>query len=501
MERNRWLVLAVVALSFLPVTIDSTVLYLAIPALTRDLGASGIEILWIMDIYSLTMAGLVLVSGPLGDRFGQRNLLLLGLFLFALASGAAAFAPSPAVLIGCRVALALGGCMIIPSTLAIVRRIFTDPRERGIAIGLWGAVASAGSALGPVVGGLLLEHFWWGSVFLVNVPVSLGTLLVTAVLVRSDLRGARGPLQPVTALAGILGLVGAVYALKSAARGEGDPFLIAGIGGVGLLLLGLFAWRQWTAPVPMLDLRLFRLRRFSIGVFTACVPILVLIGFILALVQYLQFVAGLSPLRAGLVIVPLDIAGAFAGPLVGYVLARRGMRGLAAGALAIACAGYGLMLGFGVAGPGVPLAIAVMAIIGIGHGALMSIGSSTVMSAAPAEKAGAAASIESVAFEVGTGMGIAVFGSVLGLAYAGAFTGPAEYGASIGATLSAAETLGGEAGAALAAAGREAFGQAFRLVVVASIAALALSALLILRFGPARENAPATQAALGKSGA
>lgn len=493
-DPRRWLILATVTLSFLPVTLDSTVLYLAIPALTLDLGASATEILWIMDIYPLTMAGLVLISGPMGDRFGQRNLLLTGLLLFGAASGFAAFAPTPALLIAARIALALGGCMIIPSTLALVRRIFTDPRERGIAIGVWSAVASAGSALGPVVGGLLLEHFWWGAAFLVNVPITLVAIAVIAPMVRNEPQPESVPLQPATALAGILGLIGVVYAIKEIARGGGDPAITGAAGALGIVLLGVFVGRQLKAPAPMLDLRLFRLRRFSIGVLMAMGPVMVLIGFALAIVQQMQFVEGLSPLAAGLVIVPLDIAAAVAGPASGYLLTRLGLRALGVGALMLAGLGYALLLGFGMAGVG-----AAMVLLGFGHGAAMSMATTSMMSSAPADRAGAAAAIESVSYEVGTGLGVAIFGSVLGVAYLMAYQGPAEFGASIGATLSAAEVLGGTAGEALAGAGRAAFSEAFRSALWLALGTIVFVTLVVLRHGP-RVAVDSPTIALGKRG-
>ncbi len=470
---RRWLVLGIVALSFLPVTVDSTVLYLAVPALSQALGASRTQVLWIMDVYPLTMAGLVLLAGPAGDRFGQRNLLLLGLGLFGLASAAAAFAPSAPLLIAARVALAGGGCMIIPSTLAIVRRGFTDPHERGLAIGLWGAVASAGSAAGPVIGGLLLDHFWWGSVFLVNIPLVLVTGALIAGLVGNEAQATAAPLRPLTALAGILGVVAVVYGIKAAAHGEGLSALPAAAAGTAAL--GFFTWRQLRLADPMLDLRLFAIRRFSVGVLIAVGPIMVLVGFVLALLQQLQLVAGLSPLDAGLTVVPLDVAAALTGPLAGRLLARVGLRPLAVAGLILAASAYFLLLGGG------PILVAVIA-AGAGHGALMALATNTVMTAAPPEKAGAAAAIESVAYELGTGLGVALFGSLLGAAFAARFADPAA-GDSIAAALAEAARLGGAEGAALAEAARTAFDGAFGLALAVAAGTCLLLALAIWHLG------------------
>lgn len=481
-ERSRWLVLAAVAVAFMPVTIDTTALYLALPSLTRDLGASGTQVLWIMDIYPLMMAGLVLVTGPLGDRVGQRDLLMAGLAVFGLASLLAAFSTTPALLIGARVLLAFGGAMIIPSTLAIIRRIFTDPKERGLAIGIWGACASAGAAIGPVAGGIILARYWWGAVFLFNLPLLAVTALVIGFRLRNSANPAAPPLHPGAAVIGIAGVLALVHGIKDFARVDGDGLVAGAFFCAGLALLGLFARGQLRADTPMLDLRLFRHPGFFVGVLTAMGPIMALTGFELAIVQQLQLVDGRSPWDSALALIPLSIAAALAGGATGSALHHLGMRRLALIASLLAAAGYGLLL------QGMEALLGAMLLIGFGHGFLMSLATTVIMVAAPAEKAGAAAGIESVSYELGTGLGIALFGSLLGLAF-GLAPGVEGHG-SIGALLEAADALDGEAGETLRAAGRLAFAGGFHLLLGVLAGWILLLGFLLYHLGAAKK-APA----------
>lgn len=486
-DRNRWLILASVCAAFMPVSIDTTVLYLALPSLTRDLGASGTQVLWIMDIYPLMMAGLVLITGPLGDRLGQRNLLLAGLGVFGLASLAAAYSPSPATLIGARVLLAFGGSMIIPSTLAIVRRTFTDTRERGIAIGIWGACASAGAAIGPVAGGAILSQFWWGAVFLFNLPILALAALVIAGRLHNSVNPSAAPLHPVAAVIGIAGVLLLVHGIKDLARDGGAGWENALFLASGIALLAGFARGQLTSDHPMLDLRLFKRRGFAVGVLAALGPIMLLTGFELAIVQQLQFVDDLSPWDTGLALTPLAIAAALAGAATGSILHRSGMPLLALVGMALAAGGYLLLMPAGLG-----VLIGAMAMIGAGHGFLMSLATTTIMGAAPADKAGAAAAIESVSYELGTGLGIALFGSLLGLVYGLGIEHAGPGAGSIGATFAEAAELGGVAGESLRAAGREAFAAAFRLVLGVLAGMALLLGIAVHRLGREKKaSAPA----------
>ena len=288
--RNRWLVLLAVMLAFLPVVIDMTILHIAVPSLTLALGASGTEILWIIDIYPLMMAGLLVPMGTLADRVGHRRMLLTGLLIFLSASVFAAFAPNAAVLIGARVALAFGASMIMPNVLAIIRQTFEDSKERALALGLWGTVGSAGAALGPLAGGALLEHFWWGSVFLINVPVMMVVWPLAFFTVPRREVMASGNWTIGQALVLIAGLIATVYAIKSGFKAGSSPVvtgitLVAGIG-----LLAWFVRQQMRAAEPMLDLSLFSRPAISMGMVMALVVCGSLAGVELTVAQELQFV-------------------------------------------------------------------------------------------------------------------------------------------------------------------------------------------------------------------
>jgi len=478
-EPRRWLLLLLVSAALLPVAVDQTILFVAMPVLIHELGASGPEVLWIVDIYPLLMTGLVLASGPLGDRFGQRRVLCAGLAVFGLASAQAAFAPTAAWLVAGRALLAVGGALISPSSLAIVRQSFADPRERATAIGIWGAVAAGGAALGPLAGGLLLEHFWWGAVFLINVPLAallLGVML--RLLPATALRGL-SRLPFLSPLLGVVGIIALVYAVKTLAYG-GAVLEIAAAALLALLLLTLFARRELRAAEPVFDFRLFAQPRIRIGVVAALLPVAVLVGLDLLFSQQLQFVQGLTPLQAGLVLLPASLAAFVAAPLAGHMLERFGFRRVAVLALLVAAAGYALLT---LALPQAALALVLpaLALMGLGHGVIMTAASDAVMSGAPESQAGRAAAIESVAYELGAGLGIAGFGSAMALLYgAGLPEGlPGHAARSVGEALLLAETLPGLLGEAVAAAARDAYAGAFRSVTLLSAVLMTLFAALI----------------------
>lgn len=485
LERRRWLVLALLSGAMLPISLDYMILYVAVPTLAADLGPSPQQLLWIMDIYSLLLAGLVIATGPMGDRVGHARLLVAGIAVFALASLAAAFAPSANFLIAARGLLAVGGAMIVPSSLSLVRQIFQDDRERAIAIGVWGGVSSGGTALGPIVGGIVLEHFWWGAVFLINLPVA--AILLPGVYFCLDRPPAgTGGLWPRGRLAsiaiGIAGIIALAYALKAiavATRWQ-EAVLDGGIGLAGLLLLAHFVRQQRGAPDPALDLSLFRSRRFQTGVLAATLPFLSLTGFEFALTQQLQLVQGLSPLAAGLYFLPMPLAALVMGPLGGRLVGRFGMAPVLLAALMVTGVAY-LVLGLGslVAVPIIGQSL--FAVIGGGNGVIMMAASDAIMSGAPPERAGSAAAIESVAFEIGIGFGIAVLGSFTTYVFlremAWLDPGSATPGAigSVADVIAAAREMAPLPGLALADAAKHSFGIAFEHCAAAAGIILLLS--------------------------
>jgi MFS transporter, DHA2 family, multidrug resistance protein len=480
---KRWLVLAVVSSALFLIVIDMTVLYTALPVLTQALSANASEKLWIVNAYPLVVAGLLPGLGTLGDRLGHKQMFMAGLVVFGTASIAAAFAPSPAMLIMARVALAVGAAMMMPATLSLIRLTFTDERERALAIGIWAAVASGGAALGPVVGGLLLEYFWWGSVFLINVPVVLIALAASAVLLMQRAGDKSRPWDLVGSIQVMVGLVGMTYAIKEA--GRRDPsWEIAGFALViGLAAMALFIRRQRSSVAPLIDFWLFANPRFSAGVATALVASAALIGVELVFSQRLQLVLNYSPLEAGLLILPIPIASFFAGPLTGLALPRLGGERVLWGSLLLT----GLALAVFLVihdGPTV-FWLSALAVMGFGVGASMTAASTVIMLSAPEDRAGMAASIEEVSIELGGALGIAVLGSLMSALYARAMTLPAgaEHATqardSLDEALMLADRLAPGQAEQVITLARSAFDYAFVGVIVAAVLLLVSVSLAV----------------------
>jgi DHA2 family multidrug resistance protein-like MFS transporter len=482
---NRWLVLTAVILAFLPVVVDMTILHIAVPSLTAALGASGTEILWIIDIYPLIMAGLLVPMGTLGDRAGHRRLMLTGLTIFGTASVCAAFSTTAMMLILSRAFLALGSSMIMPSVLAIVRQTFEDPKERAVALGVWTTVGSAGAAIGPLVGGFLLEHFWWGSVFLINVPIMLVVLPVVFVLVPNRPVAAQGSWKIGHAMLLIAGLIATVYAIKSGFKAAelsvwNLAVLVAGLG-----LIGWFARLQVVSSQPLLDLSLFRKPAISVGMMIAFVVSGSFAGFELLLAQELQYVYGRTPLQAGLFMMPLVVASAIAGPIAGKLAGRFSLRWL--GTIGLGAAALSL---FGISqsdiGGDVVIIGGLLAVLGFALGVGLLASSAAIMGAAPVEKAGAAGSLEATGYELGAGLGITFFGVLLSSIYRTNFTGVTGPGidleaasGSIGEAMVIARRIGGTEGEAIAEAARVAFASAHGSVLMVTASLIAMLAIVV----------------------
>lgn len=491
-SRNRWLVLAVVSSALFLIVIDMTVLYTALPRLTYDLGATASEKLWILNAYPLVVAGLLPGLGTLGDRLGHKPLFMAGLVVFGAASLLAAYSPSPAILIAARALLAVGAAMMMPATLSIIRLTFTDESERALAIGIWASVASGGAALGPVIGGVLLEYFWWGSVFLINVPVVVVAFILAAVLL-ADRPGERDrPWDLVGSIQIMIGLVGLAYALKEMSMREPSRGSALAAATVGIVAIVIFVRRQRFSAAPLIDFTLFRNRRFACGVATALVASAALIGVELVFSQRLQLVLGLSPLQAGLLILPIPLAAFAAGPLAGLALPRLGSEKVLWVSLALAGLGLGCFLLVYEASPAVWLTA--LALMGFGIGASMSAASSAIMVSAPEGRAGMAASVEEVSYELGGAIGIAVMGSLMSALYTAALVLPRGLAAdetardSLDEALIAAEGLDPLQAQRLIELARASFDHAF-VWVVAIAAVMLLATALAIR---AAANAPAS---------
>ncbi|MEU7431664.1 MFS transporter [Streptomyces sioyaensis] len=459
---GRWLALAVLVLAVLLVGVDATVLGLATPFLSEDLRPSGTQLLWIGDIYSFVIAGLLVSMGSLGDRIGRKKLLLIGSVGFGAMSVLAAYASSAEMMIAARALQGVAGATLMPATLALIRNLFHDPRERSLAIGIWGAMASAGMAVGPVLGGFLLGHFWWGSVFLINLPVMALLVAVGAKVIPESRNPDPGPWDIPSVLLSLVGIVAVVYAVKEAAV-EGYRWDIALAAAIGVLALVWFVRRQLTLPSPLLNMKLFAHRGFSGAVLADLLTILGLSGLVFFLSQFLQMVQQRSPLNAGLVELPAAVGAVGAGLAAGWVARKLSVRIVVAGGLAV----VGLSL-VGCttlhADTGTAALCFILFIVGVGAGFSFTVTADVILSNVPKEEAGAASAVSETAYELGAALGIALLGSIVTSIYRG-FPTPA--GVSEPAADAARESLGGavetagqlpaDQGAALVKAAQDSF--------------------------------------------
>ncbi|MFI6286196.1 MFS transporter [Streptomyces sp. NPDC051018] len=486
---NRWVVLLVLCVSLLLVALDATVLHVAVPSVTEDLRPSGVELLWIVDAYPLICAALLILFGTLGDRVGRRRVLIIGYGIFGAASALAALATTPEVLIAARALLGVGGAMIMPATLSILRAVFPDRRERAMAIGIWTAVAAVGAATGPVVGGFLVEHFWWGSVFLVNIPL-MALILPLARWLLPESRGALGgPWDVLGALMAAAGVLGVVLGMKRLGAGHGPldagtvlPLL------AGLVLLALFVRRQRRREHPLIDIRMFATTTFSTSVGCIVLAMLALVGLQLIAVQYLQLILGLSPLETGLRLLPLTFAAMAAGATGSSTLRRLGPRRMAGWGFLLTAAAVLLLTPMGQHDR--PLLLTTgFVLLGFGLQTTLFAAYESMLSEAPPERAGGAAAIGETSYQLGAGMGIALLGSVMNAAYAPAFSSlagvPASAGTaashSLGEAYQVADRLGGSAGEVLRTTARHSFVHGLHVTLLVSAGLLLLGALAALR--------------------
>ncbi|MET7686260.1 MFS transporter [Streptomyces sp. NPDC005423] len=486
---NRWVVLVVLCVSLLLVALDATVLHVAVPAVTEDLRPGAIELLWIVDVYPLVCASLLILFGTLGDRVGRRRILLLGYGLFGVASGAAALAHDARTLILARALLGVGGAMIMPATLSILRQVFPDRRERAVAIGVWSAVAAVGAAVGPLLGGFLLEHFWWGSVFLVNIPLMLISLPVGRLLLPESRGDRDGPWDVAGALLAAGGLFGAVLGVKRLGGGEpvDSAWTVAPLI-VGAVLLVLFVRRQRRRTHPLVDLTMFRRPAFSTSVGCIVLAMLALVGLELIAAQYLQLVLGLSPLQTGLRLLPLTFAAMAAGLFGARLLRRFGPRRMVCAGFLLTAAAVVTLTAMG-AEDNAGLLLCGFLLLGFGLEMTLFGAYESMLSEAPLAQAGGAAAIGETSYQLGAGIGIALLGSVMNAAYApGLRTVPGvpasasvRAGHSLGEAYDLAARLGGARGLALREAARDAFVHGLHVTLLVSGGLLLLGAAMALR--------------------
>ncbi|GLZ45515.1 MFS transporter [Actinomycetospora sp. NBRC 106375] len=482
-RRSPGLALAALTLPVLLISIDMTVLGTALPALAEDLDPGAAEQLWIVDAYSFVLAGLLVTMGTLGDRIGRRRLLLWGSAAFGLASVAAAFAPSAGALVAARALLGLGGATLMPSTFSLIKTTFPEPRRRAVAVAVWSAAFSGGAAAGPVLAGFLLEHFWWGSVFLVNVPVIVLLLVAGPVVLPESRDPHPGPFDLVSAVLSLAAMVPVVAAVKTVAT-EGPTPTAALAAALGLGAGALFVHRQRTVAHPLLDLRLFTRRSFSVSVVTNLLGVFALVGLLLLLPQYLQLVLGLGPLSAALWMLPGSAAGV-AGALVAARLTRR----LAPPALVgLGLAGAGLGLALVAAFGGLAGVVVGFALLGGGVALAEALTNDLILAAAPTDRAGAASAISETGYELGGALGTAVIGSLAAAVFT-ARTGQE----TLGGAITHAAGLDPAAGSALAVAARDAFTAGLQGAAALGAVVLVLTAVGAwrqLRAGAADDREP-----------
>ncbi|MGW9434780.1 DHA2 family efflux MFS transporter permease subunit [Streptomyces sp. NPDC055607] len=504
----RWPILAVLCLSLLIVGLDVTVLNVALPTLVDELGADTSELQWLVDIYSLMAAGLMLFAGSLADRFGRKPVFLGGLVLFTAASAAAAFSDSTAALMTARGVMGVGEALIMPATLSVIGAVFTDPAERMKAIGLWSAMIGVGLAMGPLVGGWLLGQFWWGSVFLINVPIGVIALVVALKIVPNSRAAVPRSLDLPGALLSVLGVGTLLWAIiEGPVEGWTSLPVLAGFA-VAVLLLGGFLVRERAAREPMLPLGIFANRRLAIGNVLVFLGMLSLLGALFVLVQYLQFVLGYDAGETGMRIAPTALVILVAAPLASFLGQHVGTRWLAAAGLVFAAVSL-LILATTPDDGGYGRALAAMLFLGFGAGFIIGPTSDAIVGSLPEDDLGVGSATNSASVQLGSALGVAVLGSLLSSTYRNELDGaagslPAEAldtaGESLGAALAVAGHLPAQAGEALAEAARSAFvsGMAPAMFTGAGVAAAGILVALTL-FPKGRTGAKDTDGSDGPS--
>jgi len=490
---HRWAVLAVVCVSALIINVDNTILNVALPTLVKDLHATSSALQWIVDSYAMVFAGLLLVGGSFTDRFGRKRFFLFGLIIFASGSIGAAVSGSVALLITWRAVMGLGAALTIPASLSIVNDVFRDPSERARAIGAWGATIGLGIAIGPIAGGLLLSRFWWGSIFLVNVPVVIAGVLGALFLVPDSKNPAAAPPDPVGAALSIVGLGLLLWSIIEGPTMGWTSGAVLGVLAASLVVLGSFVGWEAHSSHPMLKLSLFSNRRFSIAALGETLGTFGLLGALFVQTQFLQFDLGYSPLQAGLRILPIAATLVLVAVFSPFFVRLIGVKFTVAAGLASIAGGLWQVSTVSTVTTTYGQVVPGLLLLGLGAGLLLPTATNSVVGSLPQGDSGIGSASNAVALQVGGALGVAVIGSTLATRYQSRLTAALhghpvsltvrkEILGSLGGALAVARSVGGETGALLARAARSAFMSGVEVAfVVGAIAAVVGATIMIAR--------------------
>lgn len=496
-QSRRWATLAVLCLSLLVVVVDSSIVNVALPTLVKRLHASTTSLQWVTDAYTLAVAGLLLTLGSLGDRIGRHRTLAAGLIVFGAGSVLAGLSSSASELIAFRVVMGVGAAAIMPATLSILTNVFIVPDERAKAIAMWSAVAGLGVAIGPTLGGFLLEHFGWGSIFMVNLPIVAVALVGGRIAVPPSRNPRPKPLDPAGALLSIVGLVAVVYAIIEAPVYGWAGLRTLGVSAAGLAVLVAWVIFELRSSHPMVDLRVFRNARFSAASFAVTMVFLALFGWLFLFTQQLQFVLGYNTLQAGVRALPFAFTiGAISQPAA-KLAARIGTKSVVSGGLALMAAGLGLMATSTVH-TGFSLLLVASVIVAAGMGLAMAPATESIMGSLPPSQAGVGSAVNDTVRELGGALGVAVMGSVASSIFANRLHPalarvPGQYAAQAKSSVGAAVTVGqhapGSVGHLLVDSARQAFVTGADHAQLVAVAAALIGSLVAARFLPARNEA------------
>ena len=501
--RRRWATLAVLCVTLLLISLDNTVLNVALPSIVRSLGASSSQLQWMVDAYAVVFAGLLLSLGALGDRAGRKWVFMGGLVVFGGGSAFAAWSGSPDRLTLARAVMGIGAAALMPCTLSILTNVFTQERERVRAIGIWSGTTGLGVALGPILGGILLAHFWWGSVFLVNVPVAVLGLIAAIWLVPNSRNPVSTRPDPVGAFLSILGSGSLLWGIIEApSRGWSSPVIVGALAAAAVLIVAFVVWER-RIDHPMLPLRFFSSRRYSVAIAALALVLFALLGMFFVMTQYLQFVLGYSPLEAGVRIAPVALALLVIAPLSVVAAHRFGSKLVVVTGMALIALGLGLLSRTTVAGT-YRDCIAAFVVLGVGVALALAPSTESVMGSLPKEEAGVGSATNDTAMQLGGALGVGVLGTALILRYQHLLSPMVAHAgvpssvqglinSSLGAALAVAQHAPAPLGSELALLARRSFVSGMDLALMIATVVVAVAAVLVLVLLPNQGSGAATE--------